>query len=78
MRRAAWVVSVDSGPMHIASALSPRLLSLHTWSDPKRVGPYNPEAWVWQNGVVFQQKEPFETFLVAGAGDAALWVQQKL
>lgn len=50
IRRAAWTISVDSGPMHIAAAVSPRLVSIHTWSDPRRVGPYNPDAWVWKNG----------------------------
>ena len=48
MRQAAFVVSVDSGPMHIASALGRPLVSIHTWSDPRRVGPYRPDAWVLQ------------------------------
>jgi ADP-heptose:LPS heptosyltransferase len=50
IRAARFVVSVDSGPMHIAAAVSDRLLSIHTWTDPCRVGPYNPNAWVWKNG----------------------------
>ncbi|MDQ3198466.1 MAG: glycosyltransferase family 9 protein [Verrucomicrobiota bacterium] len=50
IRRARFTVSVDSGPMHIASALSDRLLSIHTWSDPRKVGPYNQDAWIWKNG----------------------------
>ena len=62
IRHALFVVSVDSGPMHIAAALTPRLLSLHTWSDPRKVGPYRPEAWVWQHGTVFQQKSPEKHF----------------
>ena len=49
-RRARFTVSVDSGPMHIAAALSDRLVSIHTWSDPRKVGPYNQDAWVWKNG----------------------------
>jgi heptosyltransferase-1 len=57
VRRAAFVVSVDSGPMHIASALTPRLISLHTWSDPGKVGPYRPEAWIWKDGELFQVKD---------------------
>lgn len=48
-RRAAFVVSVDSGPMHIAAALNPNLLAIHTWSDPRKVGPYAPGAWVWKD-----------------------------
>ena len=54
IRRAAFVVSVDSGPMHIAAALTPRLLAIHTWSDPRKVGPYQPEAWIWKDGKLFQ------------------------
>jgi heptosyltransferase I len=50
IRGAHFIVSVDSGPMHIAAALTDRLLSIHTWTDPRRVGPYNPNAWIWKNG----------------------------
>ena len=50
IRTAQFTVSVDSGPMHIAAALSPRLVSIHTWSDPRRVGPYEPDAWIWRRG----------------------------
>ena len=57
LRRASYVVSVDSGPMHIASAITPRLVSIHTWSDPAKVGPYNPDAWIWKDGALFQMKE---------------------
>ncbi len=57
IRRAAFVASVDSGPMHIAAALTPRLLSIHTWSDPRKVGPYQPEAWVWKDSALYQMKD---------------------
>jgi heptosyltransferase-1 len=50
IRVARFVVSVESGPMHIAAAVNPNLLSIHTWSDPSRVGPYNPDALVWKHG----------------------------
>jgi heptosyltransferase-1 len=50
IRAAQFTISVDSGPMHIAAAISSRLVSIHTWSDPRRVGPYNADAWVWKNG----------------------------
>ena len=56
IRQARYVVSVDSGPMHIAAALTPRLLSIHTWSDPALVGPYEPEAWIWRDGTLTQVK----------------------
>lgn len=61
LRAAAFVVSVDSGPMHIAAALHSRLLSLHTWSDPRLVGPYNEQAWIWQGGGIRRQKLGGET-----------------
>lgn len=52
LRHAAFVVSVDSGPMHIAAAVTDHLFSIHTWSDPGRVGPYNPKAFVWRAGKI--------------------------
>jgi ADP-heptose:LPS heptosyltransferase len=62
IRAAQFTISVDSGPMHIAAAISPRLVSIHTWSDPRRVGPYNPEAWIWKQGRLLRVNE------LAGAG----------
>ena len=50
VRAAAFVISVDSGPMHVAAAVTPNLVSIHTWTDPRRVGPYNAAATVWKNG----------------------------
>ena len=50
IRVARFVVSVESGPMHIAAAVTGNLLSIHTWTDPRRIGPYNPDAWVWKHG----------------------------
>ncbi|HEY0369833.1 MAG TPA: glycosyltransferase family 9 protein [Chthoniobacterales bacterium] len=50
IRAAYFTISVDSGPMHIAAAITNRLISIHTWSDPRRVGPYNPDAWIWKQG----------------------------
>jgi len=54
LRRASFIVSVDSGPMHIAAAITPELLSIHTWSNPGSVGPYNPDAWIWKDQRIFQ------------------------
>jgi len=56
IRAADFVVSVDSGPMHIAAAITPKLVSIHTWSDPRLVGPFNEQAWIWQGGGLRQQK----------------------
>ncbi len=53
---AAFVVSVDSGPMHIAAAINPRMLSIHTWSDPRLVGPFSHDAWIWQGGEIRRQQ----------------------
>lgn len=51
LRGASFVVSSDSGPMHLAAALHPEAtLSVHLWSDPLKVGPYFRESLVWKNG----------------------------
>ncbi len=57
IRRSQACVSVDSGPMHIASAVQPRTLGIHTWSDPRRVGPYSRQAWVWKAGRIAHRNE---------------------
>lgn len=56
IRAAGYVISVDSGPMHIAAAITPRLVSIHTWSDPRLVGPFNEGAWIWQGGELRRQQ----------------------
>ncbi len=84
LRRAAFTVSVDSGPMHLAAALSYRLLGLHTWSDPCRVGPYRPGAHVWKGGEFFAALDPAASSAGAGVPDEdeaakiGRWVRQKL
>lgn len=51
LRGASFIVSSDSGPMHLAAALHPsRTLAVHLWSDPLMVGPCFPESLVWKNG----------------------------
>lgn len=57
VRVARFVVSVESGPMHIAATVTPNLLSIHTWTDPRRIGPYNPDAWVWKHGELMRVSE---------------------
>jgi heptosyltransferase I len=54
LRRASFIISVDSGPMHIGAAITAELLSIHTWSDPGLVGPFNPDAWIWKDRCIFQ------------------------
>jgi heptosyltransferase-1 len=55
IRHAQFAISVDSGPMHIAAATKTPLLSIHTWSDPRLVGPFNESAWIWQGGEIRPQ-----------------------
>ena len=50
IRHTAATISVDSGPMHLAAALGKPLLGLHTWSDPREVGPWNPSSHIWKSG----------------------------
>jgi ADP-heptose:LPS heptosyltransferase len=57
MRRADFIISVDSGPMHLASALDRPLLGIHTWSDPRKVGPYSITARVWKGGKIVRRHE---------------------
>jgi heptosyltransferase I len=57
IRVAKFVISVDSGPVHIAAAVNDRLLSIHTWTNPRRVGPYNPDAWIWKHGTIARVSE---------------------
>lgn len=55
IRKAAVVVSVDSGPMHLAAALGRPLVSVHTWSAPAKVGPYSDSAWIFQRSEIRRQ-----------------------
>jgi len=55
LRSARFVLSVDSGPMHLAAAVGTPLLGIHTWSDPRLVGPFANDAWIWQGGEIRRQ-----------------------
>jgi ADP-heptose:LPS heptosyltransferase len=84
LRRAAFVVSVDSGPMHLAAGVTDQLLAIHTWSDPCRVGPYRPGAHVWKARNFFPALDPVSTSApsitpsVSDAETIARWVRQRL
>jgi heptosyltransferase-1 len=74
-RTARFSISVDSGPAHLASVLTPGSLAIHTWSDPRRVGPWPKEAWVWRAGHLSRQRDfPVEACSCPGQlpGDVAL------
>lgn len=83
---AKFTVSVDSGPAHMAAAIcGRRLLSLHTWSDPRTVGPYSSDAWIWQGGEIRKQDlSPNAKILPARPLKAPdidyiiLWLKEKL
>jgi heptosyltransferase-1 len=66
LRRSSFIVSVDSGPMHIGAAITPELLSIHLWSEPGSVGPYNPDAWIWKAQQIFQVRSKWTFGSAAG------------
>lgn len=84
LRHAAFVVSVDSGPMHLAAAITDKLLGIHTWSDPCKVGPYRPGAHVWKGREIFPALDPASSqahAVIPDAHDArtmARWVANKV
>lgn len=67
LRGASFIVSSDSGPMHLAAALhSSRTLAVHFWSDPLKVGPCFPESLVWKNGRLSRVADLDDSFRVEG------------
>jgi ADP-heptose:LPS heptosyltransferase len=40
IKRADWVISNDSGPMHLAAALGVKVLGIFGPTDPRLFGPY--------------------------------------
>lgn len=67
-RQASFIVSSDSGPMHLAAALQPtKTLAIHRWSDPLRVGPWSEESWVWKHGAMKKRHELQEECRAPGA-----------
>lgn len=81
LHRARFVVSVDSGPMHIASALTANLVSIHTWSDPRRVGPYRDDAWILADGRLCQRAQlstPGAAISIRAFTALACWVRERI
>ncbi|MEM7698718.1 MAG: glycosyltransferase family 9 protein [Verrucomicrobiota bacterium] len=54
---ASYIISVDSGPMHLAAAVTDRVLSIHTWSNPAMVGPHRSGAFVFREGEILSFDE---------------------
>ena len=69
-RKASFVITVDSGPSHLAAALKRPLIAIHMWSDPRKVGPYCKNAWIWKNGRLLQMSQ-------LGALDKSFFDQKK-
>ena len=50
-RRAALLVTTDSGPMHLAAAVGTPVIALFGPTDPSRTGPYGPHHRVISKGI---------------------------
>jgi len=57
IHHATACLSVDSGPMHMAAAAGKPTLGIHTWSDPRKVGPYQDQAVVWKAGRIAHRND---------------------
>jgi heptosyltransferase I len=62
---AALVISLDTGPLHIAVALERPVISLMANADPRRTGPYRK----YQDLIVNAFREP-------GDGDGVIWTRR--
>jgi ADP-heptose:LPS heptosyltransferase len=57
LRGSCFSVSIDSGPMHLAAAISDRLLGIHSWTNPRVVGPCRLDAWVCRGDFIGQVRD---------------------
>ncbi len=77
LRGATFIVSSDSGPMHLAAALHPeRTLAIHLWSDPLKVGPCFPESLVWKNGRISRVAELDDSWRAEGRAPSAIEMEE--
>ncbi|MCE9588199.1 MAG: glycosyltransferase family 9 protein [Verrucomicrobia bacterium] len=77
LRGASFIVSSDSGPMHLAAALHPeRTLAIHLWSDPLKVGPCFPESLVWKNGRISRVAELDDSWRAEGRAPSAIEMEE--
>jgi heptosyltransferase I len=65
MRRAKFVVSADTGPLHLASALGTPVIGLYGPTDPARNGPYGAQIQV--QSIVIRNPSKSETTYRRGA-----------
>ena len=65
LRGAKGVISVDSGPAHLAAAVCPgRVISIHSRAHPRQVGPWRADAKAWFRGAL----APMKGWLTSGGG----------
>src|SRR5204863_229363 len=51
-------ISGASGPVHRPAAVATELVSVHRWTDPRRVWPYGAAATLSKNGKLFPRADP--------------------
>jgi lipopolysaccharide heptosyltransferase I len=67
LQAANLVITVDSGPMHMASAIGTPCLAIFGPTDPKRVGPYGPQHRVIRNATTrYYSKEDMDSIRQVG------------
>jgi ADP-heptose:LPS heptosyltransferase len=77
LRGASFIISSDSGPMHLATALRPeRTLAIHLWSDPLKVGPCMGESLVWKNGRISGVKDLDDSWRAAGKAPTTMEMRE--
>jgi lipopolysaccharide heptosyltransferase I len=75
----ALVITVDSGPMHMAAATGTPTLAIFGPTDPLRVGPYGLQHRVLRNtGVTSYSKDDLQSILGVSVADAVLAAQEML
>lgn len=73
------VITVDSGPMHMASAVGTPTLAIFGPTDPVRVGPYGPQHGVLRNTTVAAySKDDLESILGVQAEEAVQVAERML
>ncbi|MFA6172349.1 MAG: glycosyltransferase family 9 protein [Kiritimatiellales bacterium] len=75
----ALVITVDSGPMHMAAATGTPTLAIFGPTDPLRVGPFGPQHRVLRNtGVTSYSKDDLKSILGVSVEDAVRAAEEML